>query len=278
MKLAFEMAQFVTYGLIVLNVAVSYVAFRQKGLFERLTFEVQAVKAGQWYRLLSAGFIHVSWSHLLFNMVTLYFFAGAALQALGLMGFIAVYLGSLLAGNFLALAFHYRHPLYRAVGASGAVSGVVFAAIALFPGMKLALVLIPIPLPAWLFGLGFVLYSVYGIRSNRDNIGHEAHLGGALAGLLVTLAFEPILAQTNTLTIVLIAAPALVFIVVSFYRPRLLHTVQGDEHNYQTIDDAYHHQKKADEAEVNRLLEKINQRGRGSLSAQEKDFLKNYGP
>jgi membrane associated rhomboid family serine protease len=113
-------------------------------------------------------------------------------------------------------------PHYRALGASGAVTGVVFAAIALLPDLKLALLLLPIPMPGWLYGLAFVLYSIYGIRSQSDNIGHEAHLGGGISGLIFTLILYPLLLELNTLPILLILIPSLIFLLIIRFRPDLL--------------------------------------------------------
>jgi len=86
-------------------------------------------------------------------------------------------------GNLLALVIHRKNPSYSSVGASGAINGVIFASIAVFPGMKIFF------MPGWVFGLIFILYSLYGIRSQKQNIGHESHLGGALAGMLVAILF-----------------------------------------------------------------------------------------
>lgn len=208
---------------IVANVAVSYLGFRDQRFFNSWTFEVDRVlKNGEWYRLLTSGFLHVSGTHLAFNMITLYFFAGNIESYLGASAFLVIYFGSLLGGNLFSLFIQRHNDLYRAVGASGAVSGVVFAAIALFPGMKLAFIFVPIPLPAWIYGVGFILYSIYGIRTQRDNIGHEAHLGGAAVGLLIAIAYVPAMLEFNRTAILLILIPTILFIIAIIYRPDLL--------------------------------------------------------
>ncbi len=209
--------------IVVLNVAVSYLGFQDHRFFNSWTFEVDRVlKNREWYRLLTSGFLHVGGAHLAFNMITLYFFAGNIESYLGSWAFLVLYFGSLLGGNLFSLFIQRHNDLYRAVGASGAVSGVVFAAIALFPGMKLAFIFVPIPFPAWVYGVGFVIYSIYGIRSQRDNIGHEAHLGGAVVGLLVAIAYVPAMLEFNRIAILLILVPTLLFMIVIIYRPDLL--------------------------------------------------------
>lgn len=261
-------------ALIALNGLVTAWGFRSERIFERWVFSVRAMQQGRVLRLLSSGFLHVSWSHYFFNMVTLYFFAGATIDRLGSAHFLYLYLLSLVAGNLLALLIHRRHKNYRAVGASGAVSGVVYAAIALYPDMQLALIFLPIPFPAWIYGIAFIVYSLYGIGKQSDNIGHEAHLGGAVAGLLYTIALRPELAQSNPLTILYILVPAVVFLVVMIVRPRLVAMAFGNRLSNAGVEDRYREQRAFRESEMNRILEKIQTQGRASLSKEEQDFLR----
>lgn len=260
--------------LIVLTVAITWFTFNNNRWFNKLIFQTGAVIKGQWYRLISAGFLHVSWNHLFFNMITLYFFAGSVEGYAGIRGFLLIYMGSLVAGNVLALVLHRHNPAYRAVGASGAVSGVVYAAIAFFPGMELAFIFVPVPFPAWVYGIGFILYSLYGIGSQRDNIGHEAHLGGAIAGLLIAIGLEPSVMETNPLAIIYILVPAVVVLVVMLVKPGLLRISQGSAGQSQTIDDEFRERRAEKINELNRILDKVRERGEGSLTADEKEFLK----
>ncbi len=259
--------------LIIFNVGVSFLAFRDQGLFQKLLFQVNEVKAGQWYRLVSAGFLHVDWNHLFFNMFTFNFFANSVSDVLGTGTMVAVYAGSLLGGNLLALLFNRNNPLYRAVGASGAVSGIVYASIALNPGMNLFLFFIPIPIPAWVFGVGFILYSLYGMGKANDNIGHEAHLGGAISGLLLTIAFFPAVINSNPLTIIYILVPAVVVFIVKLVKPQLLNLSQAQQHSAYNVDDAYRDKRAHKEQELNRILEKISTQGKDSLTQDEQQFL-----
>jgi len=158
------------------------------------------------------------------------------------------------------------------VGASGAINGVIFGAIAVFPGMKIFF------MPGWIFGLLFILYSLYGIRSQNQNIGHESHLGGALAGMLTAIAFQPSVLSTNTLTIVLLLLPTIAFMIIFITRPQLLYIDNhwfNNQYNY-TVDDRYNLQKKNSQQEVDRILDKINQRGINSLSRKEREALEEY--
>ena len=263
-------------AIILINVLITWSGFNNPGVFDRWIFQVRRVQQGEWYRMITSAFLHVNWPHLLFNMLTLYFFAGNVMKETGLLGFAAIYMGSLLGGNMLALFLNRNHPEYRAVGASGAVSGAVFAAIALFPGMKLALLFLPIPMPAWVFGLGFMLYSIYGIRSRRDNIGHEAHLGGAIIGLLIAILLDPTIAARNALTILILIVPAAVFLVIMIVKPHLLNTVQGNYTTNQDVDDRYRERKFQERQELNRILEKIGEEGYENLTTREKDFLRRH--
>lgn len=261
--------------LILVNVLISIKGFNDPSFFEKWMFKVdRIIHNKEYYRLLSSGFVHTSGSHLAFNMISLYFFAGNIESSLGVSGLLIVYFGSLLVGSLLSLAVHQNNGSYRAVGASGAVSGVVFAAIALFPGMKLALLFIPIFFPAWVFGLGFVAYSIYGMRNQGDNIGHEAHLGGALAGMMIALIFRPEMLTTNLFTILLIFIPAAVFLIITFAKPSLLSP--GGNVGGSSIDDQYQERQQLIKLELNRILEKINQQGVNSLTDDEKAFLQKF--
>ena len=121
---------------------------------------------------------------------------------------------SLIAGSLLALVFHKDEPYYSAVGASGAVMGVLYAAILLNPDMQLGIMFIPIPLPAYVLGIAYLLYSIWGMKSRMGNIGHTAHFGGAIGGYATTLLFMPGLFVTDTLIVILLAIPIIVLFVL----------------------------------------------------------------
>ncbi|MGQ7947532.1 rhomboid family intramembrane serine protease [Flavobacterium sp. WC2509] len=195
--------------IIVANVFISYKGFNDLSFFRKYEFHVGSIGAGEQIRMLSSGFLHADMGHLLFNMLTLYFFAPVVLGFLGDFSFILVYFGSLLFGSLLTLSFHKNEYGYRAVGASGAVTGVLYSAILLQPNMMLGLYFV-IPIPAYLFGILYLLYSIYGMRAKNDNIGHTAHFGGAIGGYLITLLRNPELIQEHTLMTVLLAIPIVI--------------------------------------------------------------------
>lgn len=202
----------ITIVIIAANVIISYKGFGDFNFFEKYKFQIGAIQRGEKIRLFSAGFLHADNQHLFFNMVSLYFFADVVIRLLNPLQFIIIYFGSLLLGNLLSFYFHKNEYHYSAVGASGAVSGIIYSAILLQPGMNLYMFFIPIPIPAYLFGIGYLLYSIYGMKNRVGNIGHDAHFGGAIGGYLITLLLAPYLFQTNMLMIGLLALPiALLF-------------------------------------------------------------------
>ncbi|MDT7830378.1 rhomboid family intramembrane serine protease [Pricia sp. S334] len=205
---------FATIALIAANILVSIKGFNDNSFFERYKFNISAINGGQKERLVTSGFLHVDMAHLFFNMFTLYFFANVVIRWFGPGKFIGIYLASLLAGSLFGVFFHKNEPQYSAVGASGAVIGVLYAAILLQPGMDLFLMFIPIPIPAYVVGIGYLLYSIYGMKSRAGNIGHTAHFGGAIGGFALTLLFQPDLIFTQTLMVGLLAIPIVILFVM----------------------------------------------------------------
>ena len=205
---------FVTIGIIAINILISLKGFNNASFFDRYKFLVGAIKSGQKDRMLTSGFLHVDIPHLFFNMFTLFFFSNVVIDWLGPIKFVIIYMISLLAGSLLAMVFHKNEPYYSAVGASGAVTGILYAAILLQPNMQLGLLFIPIPIPAYIFGIGYLLYSIYGMKSQLGNIGHTAHFGGAIGGYITTLLFLPDLLVTEPLMVGLLAIPILALFIL----------------------------------------------------------------
>lgn len=199
----------VTIIIIAANVIMSFKGFKDHSFFEKYKFNTGAVKRGEKIRIFSSGFLHVDTSHLFLNMLTLYFFADVVIQSLGSLGFLLVYIASLFLGNYLSYYFHKKEYNYNAVGASGAVSGIIYAAILLYPDMSLYLFFIPIPIPAYVFGVGYMLYSIYGMKKQIGNIGHDAHFGGAVGGYVLTLALAPWIFSEHLMMVILLAGPIL---------------------------------------------------------------------
>ncbi|NCT09490.1 MAG: rhomboid family intramembrane serine protease [Flavobacteriia bacterium] len=202
----------IVFAIIIVNVIVSMKGFDNFSFFESYKFQVNKITKNEKMRLLSSGFLHVDWMHLGFNMYALYLFGGIVSSMLGIFSFLTIYFGSLIAGNLYTLHYHKNEPYYSAVGASGAVSGIVYSSILLFPNMKL-LLFFAIPMPGYVFGVGYLLYSIYGMKKQLGNIGHAAHLGGTISGFAITLLFVPTLFLTNTIFVILLAIPIVLLLL-----------------------------------------------------------------
>jgi len=196
------------------------ILFSLKGLndvafFRKFEFHIGSIRAGDHIRMISSGFLHADMGHLFFNMFTLYMFAPVVINYFGSASFFLIYMASLVFGSLLTLLMHKNDYSYRAIGASGAVMGVLYSAILIDPSMNLYLFFVPIPIPAYLFGIGYLLYSIYGMKAKSDNIGHTAHFGGAVGGYLITLLKEPTMLVDNTFMVVLLAIPIIILFVMS---------------------------------------------------------------
>lgn len=204
----------VTIVIIAANVIISFKGFNDRLFFEKYKFNVGNIRRGEQIRMFSSGFLHVDTTHLLFNMLTLYFFANAVITQLGSVNFLVIYVASLIFGNLLSLYFHKEEYWYNAVGASGAVTGILYAAILLQPEMSLYMFFIPIPIPGYVFGIGYLLYSIYGMKNRIGNIGHDAHFGGAVGGYIITLILMPSLFETDLGHIGLLAIPIIILFIL----------------------------------------------------------------
>ncbi|MFT5070276.1 MAG: membrane associated rhomboid family serine protease [Chitinophagales bacterium] len=270
--------EILVYILIGANVLFSWQAFSKRSLFEKYKFRIGSILSGKEYiRMVSSAFLHADMTHLLVNMIALYSFGVAMSYSISTLQFALLYTVSLLAGNLLALFFNKTNYAYSAVGASGAVSGVVFASVLFYPDGNVLLFFI-IPMKTWIFGILYLLYSVYGMNKQNDNIGHEAHLGGAVAGVLLALAFDPSLALKNWwLTAALLIIPLIIF----FVKPKggnkdYQFTILNDDKVKRTkrsVDDLYYNKEFEREKELNTLLDRVNEFGIESLSQIEKNRL-----
>jgi len=204
----------VTIVIILANVLFSMKGFNDPTFFNKFKFQIGPIKQKEFVRMLSSGFLHVDFNHLFFNMLTLYFFADVIIGYMGAMNFIIIYILSLLVGSILSYFYHKENLYYSAVGASGAVSGILFAAILLNPSMSLYLMFIPIPIPAYIVGIGYLAYTVFGMKKQLGNTGHAAHLGGAIGGLLLVIILRPEVIQTRLTTLGLLAIPILFFLIL----------------------------------------------------------------
>ncbi len=195
--------------LIGLNALVSFKGFNDQGFFDKFKFHVGAIQSGEYYRAVTSGFLHADISHLLFNMVTLYFFSPFVIAYIGAYNFILIYLASLVLGSMFSYYFHKKEYHYSAIGASGAVTGVLFSAILFEPMMQINFII-----PGWIFGVGYLFYSIYGMKKRLGNIGHTAHFGGAIGGYILTLLLGTSYVLQTPLTTVLIGLPIVVLFIL----------------------------------------------------------------
>ncbi len=184
--------------LITITVIISILSFQRQDVFSRLSFNAYAVvHQRQWYRVLTYGFIHANWMHLFINMFVLWTF-GELLEDTyvyifdqkGHIMYVLLYLTAIVISTMFDLKQYKDNYNYQAVGASGATSAVVFAFIMLYPMESIYLFFIPIGIPAFIFAILFLIYSMYMAKKNMDNIGHTAHFYGAVYGFFFVLLFD----------------------------------------------------------------------------------------
>ena len=203
-----------TIFIIAVTIFISYKGFNDLQFFRKYEFHIGSIRAGEQIRMFSSGFLHADLGHLFFNMFTLYMFAPVVINYFGEASFLLIYLISLAFGSLLTLLMHKNDYNYRAIGASGAVTGIIYSAILLQPDMMLGLFYV-IPIPAYLFGIGYLLYSIYGMKAKNDNIGHTAHFGGAIGGYLTTIIKQPEMLTDNTFMVLLLAIPIVILFILS---------------------------------------------------------------
>ena len=193
----------ITWLIILATSIVTYVAFNHSELFSRFRFNPYIIRERkQWYRFFSYGMIHADWMHLLVNMFVLYSFGGIVemfmvgyFGAKGLLYFVLLYVGALFMSVVPSFEKQKHNIYYNAVGASGAVSAVVFSSIIFYPDSKIIFMFIPFPIPSTIFGIIYLIYSAVMAKRAQDNIGHDAHFWGAVFGVLFTIALKPALFQ-----------------------------------------------------------------------------------
>ena len=208
----------VVLAIIVLNVIISFKGFDSPQFFDRYKFQIGPIVNKDWIRMVSSSFLHVDYWHLIFNMLTLYFFADSVINYFDIYKFIVIYLISILGGSYLSLYFHKKDYFYSAVGASGAVVGVLFSSILLYPFNSLYLMFIPIPIPAIVVGVAYLAYSVFGMKNQWGNIGHAAHLGGAATGLIISVILDPSLLFSRSIILLFLAIP---IVLLFLYRDKI---------------------------------------------------------
>ncbi len=246
------------------------VVFKEKYIFN--TDEILINK--EYFRLITSGFLHANWLHLAFNMLALSSFGSFIIIKYGLINFSLLFLGSLLGGSLLSLFIHRNHENYRALGASGAVSGIIFSTIVSEPFSKVSFLLLPAGFPAWGIGIAYIIISIYGIKKNNDNIGHDAHLGGAVFGIIGTLFINPQSFSDNFWVYALLGIPSIGFILFIVKNPTYLMFDSLSINSYIPKTNKVFKEVNNEE-EVNRILDIINKDGIEKLSKRDKNKLDN---
>jgi membrane associated rhomboid family serine protease len=262
-----------TIVLMVATGTVSWLAFQHRWIEERYIFQPEAILAGkEYYRLVTSAFLHAGWGHLILNMVTLYAFGRWLEWGLGRFDFLLVYFGSVVGGSLLSLFIH-RHHDYLAYGASGGVCGIVFAYILLFPGGGIYMYF-AVPIPGWLYAIAFLVGSWIALRRARDNIGHDAHLGGAIVGLLIAAALRPEAVRQNWLVFLIVLGAAAALLGYLWINPHLLPVSPFAGLPFRVSRRSQPRPtRRSAEPNLDAILEKIARSGVSSLTTAERTAL-----
>lgn len=188
----------ITIFIIAFTSMVSIAAWRSSELFDKLKLNpYMVVNKKEYFRILGHAMLHVDWSHLIFNMLTLWFFGQYVEQYLhayfnhALLLYLLLYILGAIVSSVPSIIKHKNDHWYNSVGASGAVAAILFAGIFFDPKIGIYIFFIPIPIPGYIFGLAYLVYSHFMGKRNKDNINHDAHITGAIFGFLFPLLLKP---------------------------------------------------------------------------------------
>jgi membrane associated rhomboid family serine protease len=262
-----------TIGIIVTTCIYSGIGFKNPAFRDKHLFSVPEILAEkEYHRVFTSALLHADFNHLLLNMFSLFLFGRSIESDLGAGKFLLIYLVSVLGGSVLALWIH-RHHEYKAYGASGGVCGVIFSYIILFPGSSIMMFPVPFWIPAWLYAILFIVGSTISLRRQADNIGHDAHLGGAIIGFWFTAALVPdsVRAQPKLfLAISILAVLLFIFLLkMPLYLPLKAFVTEWQPRERVPEEKS----PQNDEKELDAILEKISRKGIQSLSRREKKIL-----
>lgn len=263
-----------TILIIVATVYISFLGFNNLPVVERYVFCPQYIlRDKQYYRLITSSFLHADWQHLAFNMFSLYAFGHRIEHVFGALVFLTIYFASIIGGDLLSLLVH-RHHIYRAYGASGGVCGMIFAYIFLFPGSGISMFFVPVSIPAWLYAIVFLLGSFYGIKRSWGNIGHDAHLGGAIIGLVTATFLHPEIIGDSPKLYTIVMGLSILLLIYLIKNPLFL-SLNSFTHSFQTFHPTTKQPltREQEMRRINVLLDKISRSGMQSLTREEHKFL-----
>jgi membrane associated rhomboid family serine protease len=272
-----ESIPILTFAILAVTAWWSFQGFRNPYFREKYIFNPERILAEkEYFRLLTSGFLHADWTHFLFNAFSLYFFGRSLELFFGIKTLLLVYFGSIIGGGLLSLYLH-RHHEYRALGASGGVCGVIFASIFLLPGGSIYIFPLPVPIPTWLYAIGFIVGSFLELRRQASNIGHDAHLGGAVVGLLITTALHPSIVPQQPLLYVTVLGLSTGLFLYLWRCPLGFPTTNPLDRWRRFISKKRSQMDRArslsDDQEMDRLLEKVSRSGLHGLSPSERQRL-----
>ena len=182
----------IAWAIFAVTIVISLIAFSNEKLYDRFILQPYNVSRGKYvYTMITSGFIHADWMHLIFNMMTFYFFAFQLEAVIGHWQFALLYTVSLILSDLPSVVKHKNDFWYRSLGASGAISAVVFSSILFNPLGRMGLLFIPIQIPAVLFGILYLIYCSYASKKGVGNVNHDAHFFGALSGIMITVILIP---------------------------------------------------------------------------------------
>ena len=188
----------VALSIFFVTIALSVFAFNnEKAMDKLLLYPYRLNRNGDYYTIVSSGFIHADIPHLLFNIFSFYFFAFSLESIVGSIIFFWIYFGSMIAASIPSSVTHKHDPTYRTLGASGAISGVIFAYVLYEPDQYFQLLLLPIPIPSPVFAILFLVGSYFASKRGGDNINHDAHIYGAISGAALALLLDFLLEEGN---------------------------------------------------------------------------------
>jgi membrane associated rhomboid family serine protease len=178
--------------ILIVTVIVSLIGMKNPTFLARAMLRPYTLfRQREYEKLITSGFVHADWGHLIFNMITLWSFAFPLERRIGSLSFLSLYFIGMVLSEIGTCLKHRNDPNYASLGASGAILAVLFASIVYAPTQTLFILPIPIPIPAPLFAVGYLAYSYYQSRQNTGNVNHDAHIGGALTGLAFVALTEP---------------------------------------------------------------------------------------